>query len=828
MDSVRIINNKRGLWALAFCFPSVFAPAQHTSSQGNGPALEEIVVTAQKREQSVEQVPISINVVPGELLFEQGLFRMEEMSAFVPNLMVQEGIGSSVISVRGLATQGFLNPAFEMSTGMFQDGIHMAETRQSIAHLLDVDRVEVLRGPQPVYFGQGAIAGAISVTSVKPGDKAEGYARASYGTDEEASIDFAYGGPLTDTLGARIALRHYRTDGYFEFTQPSGDGPEHSDNAGRLTLDWAPTDSFDASVWVESYRNDIDGVPGSEQINCDRAGDAFCALVAADPDFERVEWNQNYRGSQGGEGISYEHQGLGTGFGPFGGLAGVTLGMMGIVAPDDPLAGELFCPPWGSIIDVSAYGIMDDMSRDTEGDTVALSWNLDLGFATLSSLSAYQNFFNEIGWELDGTAAAGFASHQEDEQDQYSQELRLTSNGAGDVQWMLGLYYQDADFETFSEWTTAYAGGDIVAPLSPLAPFRHVQTDIDDTWAAAFASVSWQFTETLSLDLGVRYTDVEKEAKNTGYSRFINPDGDDSTADYGAVIPGSEQVIERDFDDTSTDPSVALNWQVSDDIRAYARYAEGFKSGGFGVGITIPVDDPDTPFNEQDSWIYDSEEATLYEVGFKSRLMDGRLLMNVALFDTDFDNLQVSAFDNDALLFRINNAASAHSRGLEVEGDFAATDRLRLRYGLALLDAEYDSFEDAQCSKFESSGGDTCDRGGEDLEYASDWNLVLGADYRLPLDNGLQLDLQAYTSFSDGYALGYGAPNMQQDDYEIVNLRIVLSDPLAGWEVAAYGRNITDERLANTVSDGAANGPTEQSFSSSRGDSYGVQVAYKF
>ena len=323
-------------------------------------------------------------------------------------------------------------------------------------------------------------------------------------------------------------------------------------------------------------------------------------------------------------------------------------------------------------------------------------------------------------------------------------------------------------------------------------------------------------------------TDVEKDAKNTGFSRYINPDGDVSTADYGDIIAGSEQVIQRDFDDTSTDPSIALKWELSDDIRTYVRYAEGFKAGGFGVGITIPEDNPATPIDEQDSWIYDSENATLYELGLKSRLLDGRLILNIALFDTDFDNLQVSAFDNDALVFRINNAASAHSRGLEVEGEYLATRNLRLRYGLSLLDAEYDSYKDAQCTKFEPGMGDTCDRSGEDLEYASDWNLVLGTDYTLPLDNGLLLDFQANASFSDGYQLGYGAPNTQQDDYEIINLRIALSDPMRGWEVALYGRNITDDKTVNTVSDGVANGPTEQSFSSNRGESYGIQLAYNF
>lgn len=777
----------------------------------------------------MQDVPISISATSGEMLVQQGLWRMSEMSDFVPNLVVQEGIGSSIISSRGLATLGLLNPAFEMSTGMFHDGVYMGKTRQSTNQLFDVDRIEFLRGPQPTYFGQGAIAGAINVVSTRPGNVWEGYVRGSYGSDEEASLDVAWGGPVSDSLSVRGALHYYDTEGYFPFTFQDIKGPQTESWSGRMTVDWRPTDRFDLSLKLESYSTDAFGVPGSEQINCDFAGNAFCALVAADPTFSDVEWEQNFRGSQGGAGISYSHTGLGTGFGPFGELAGVTLGMLGIVPPGDPAFDVELCPTCGDIIDVSVFPIMSDMGRDTSGDTATLTVNVDLGFASLTSQSAFQNFFNEVGWELDGTAAAGFGSHQEDEQDQYSQELRLTSLSGTYVEWMAGIYYQHADFKTFTDWATAYDGGQFIAVTTPLAPWRHVDTVTDDKWLSVFAALSWHITDTFSIDIGARYTDVDKEAVNVGWSRFLNADGDNNTADLGAIIPGSEQLIAKTFGDSSLDPSVALNWQFSETTKFYLRLAEGFKAGGFGVGITIPEDDPSTPnIDEQDKWIYASEEAELIELGMKSWLLDSRMTLSVALFDTDFSNLQVSAFDNDTITFLISNAASAHSRGIEVEGQYQVLDKLTLNYGLSLLDAEYDSYPDAQCSKFEPTTGATCDRSGEDLEYASDWNIMLGVDYATAVFDVFELVLQAQMSFYDEYFIGYNAPNSVQDDFEKINLRVALRPIDGDWEVAAYGRNITDTKTVNTLSDGVANGPTEQSFSSNRGESYGMQFSYRF
>jgi outer membrane receptor protein involved in Fe transport len=218
----------------------------------------------------------------------------------------------------------------------------------------------------------------------------------------------------------------------------------------------------------------------------------------------------------------------------------------------------------------------------------------------------------------------------------------------------------------------------------------------------------------------------------------------------------------------------------------------------------------------------------MLEIGLKSLLLDDRLTLNVAVFDTDFTNLQVSAFDPDTVSFLINNAASAHSRGIEVEGQFLATEDLRLNYGVTLLDAEYDSYPDAQCSKFETSSGATCDRSGEDLEYSSDWSVVFGFDYSMSVGDNFLLNFQTQAAFYDEYVALYGAPNPIQDDYEKISVLLALSPRDGNWQIAAYGRNITDSKTINTLSDGVANGPTEQSFSSNRGESYGVQFSWNF
>ena len=822
-------NNRLSATVVASCLSALFI------SDSAFAQLEEVIVTAQRREQNLQEVPISVTAVTAETVAENGMWNMLSVADFVPNLTIGEGMGGSWIATRGLATLG-LNPAFEQSTGVFQDGIYAGKTRQVTNQFLDVDRIEVLRGPQPTYFGQGSIAGAISVISARPGDVWEGYFRGSAGTDDEYNFDVAYGGPISETVGIRVAFHYYDTEGYFENSVTGINSPATENLSGRITIDWAPSDTFDLSLKLETARSDALGTFG-ETVNCNEQSRSVCAFVQTLPQFADYEDLLNFSGTAGQAGVSHTATGRGTGWGPLAGLAG---------AP--------FCPTCGSIRDVSAYADIFDGERDTEQDVISLTLNWDLGFATLTSQSAYQDWYNEIGWELDGTPAALFGSDQEDIQDQFSQELRLTSQGDGPVEWMAGLYYQQADFTTYYEWATAYMGGDILIPSSPLGGWRHVDTVTDDEWSSIFGAVTWNISDTVSLDIGARYTDVDKFGRNIGYTNALDPDGDPTTADIGPRNPRGDGLIERPYNEDSTDPSIAINFDATDNSRIYVRYAEGFKAGGFGVDVNVPADNPATPVNEQDKWVFDSEQAEMLEFGIKSQW--DNLILNVAIFNTDFDNLQVSNFDTETVSFTIQNAAKAHSDGIEVDGTYVVNENLNITFSGAILDAAYDSFPSGSCSDFEepfagepgSPGWDagpafdpvtgSCDRSGRDLQYASDWSATFGLNYGAPVGNSLRMSFSLLASFYGDYlatlheldsvvaAIPGFIDYTTQPSYEIVNLRLGIGAVDGRWEAALYGRNMTDTRYNLGGGDGVGTGRTDFGISHSRGESYGLQFNY--
>lgn len=760
-------------------FISLFAVFQLivpvVSAQG---ILEEIVVTAQKREQSLQDVPISIMAVTGEKILDAGYNRLEDMSDFIPNVRIAESFGSEVISVRGVGSGQ--NIGFEQSVGTFIDGVYFGRGKQSLTQFLDVERVEILRGPQPTYFGQNTIGGALNITSRRPGDEWEGYVTAKTGiNDEEYSVDIAYGGPITDTVGVRVAGRWYTVDGW-DFNTITGDAlPQKDSYAVRGTLDWAPNDQFDASFKVEVSDREQTGSP-TQLSDCPAPpglgprGRAFRepsppnCIVALNNNAlfgGRVEYQDNDGQSEGGS----------------------------FPTPiPSPVPG----------IDKSGLPNLPIFQRGTDRNletfNLALTMNYQLGDHTLTSVTGYNTYDTNDGFDLDATPFAIFNIDRREDFDQISQELRISSPSGQTFEYMAGFYYQRNEllFETDS-----YFGQ---LPVPYIQDNMHNQ---EDTWVSVFAAGTYHISDTLRLNVGLRYTDVQKEAFRTQVRRGLVTSDAVAQAFNG---PNRDRPL-TELNEDDFNPSVGVEYDLNDDVMLYAAFAQGFKAGSFDPG----ADDLTDPYT------YDAEEVDAFEIGAKTTLFDGSMYLNVSLYRNEFTDLQVTSFDvtiPPTGSFVVANAAAATIQGAELDSRWAVNENFEVNFSAAYLDATYDDFPGAACTRekqieFINSNPapgvacqDTNNLAGETTPQAPEWSFTIGFRHTYPLANGMQIVSTVDSHFSDGYKTEFsGSSRTLQDEFEKIDIRMGLHSADGKWNVSGYVDNATDTETVAQATDNPGN-----------------------
>jgi len=767
---------------------------------GASTVLEEIIVTAQKREQSLQEVPISISVVVGTKILEQGFSRLSDLSKFVPNFNVNEttATGNS-ISIRGFSTPAINTPAFEQAVATFVDGVYFGKELQSFTELLDIERVEVLRGPQTTFFGQSAIAGALNILTRKPGLEAwEGYVDAAYGSDADARLQIAYGGPVSDTFGLRFAgsIRDY--DGWLTNTD-GADGLGQESWTGRVTGLWAPTEQLDVTFKIETSDLERNGFP-TQIIECGPDPVANCNLLAAQV-----------------PGIAFELSDSASWGGPLS-VGGQQITFFGM----GPFPGVDLTPLWDA-------GFVTDVAN-TDLDSQSVTINYDVNDYTLTLIAASTSADLDRGGEADVSALFLHQLRIFQDYDTDSLEFRVTSPIDQAVQWLAGIYLEDGDVTADVFAYQAFFLPPVMNP--PGFGFgMNMAFNQDAEWRSAFASVTWSVSDAVAIDLGVRYIDVRKDAEAYWDNFFLDPST--PTDPIIPTVPGRTIVGTNwnfgTYKDTDSDYSLAARWSASDTTNFYAKFTNGFKSGGFNSNW---VGDPAV-------FGFEPESVDAYEFGLKSSLLDGRLALNVAVFDMAYENLQVTGFFFDAGgngVFPIVNAAEATSQGVEVDGQFIVNDNLTLGFAGAFLSAEFDSFPLGQCGfldvRFVLNGcvspAATQDLSGTPLPFAPDWTVALNGTYTRPVGNNLRLSLNADLVFADCYECFGRAPAPIGDDdgYELLNLRIAVGSMDRKWEVSAYGRNVTDTQFrvgANSTFYGLA----DSSFAvASRGANYGVQYRY--
>lgn len=757
------------------------APTLPALAQDDSPALEEILVTAQKRVQSLRDVPISVNALSNEKIEDSGITSIERIADYIPSFnMTQTGIGTN-IAIRGISSG--VNQGFEQSAAQFVDGVHYGRAQLARAPFLDIERIEVLRGPQSIIFGKNSTAGAISITTAKPGDELEAKLTALYEPEHgEQDIRLVLSGPISDTVGGRLAILDSSIDGFMENTTLQRDESGDKNRVVRATLQWQPSDLWDITLKVEDGSFDSDG----------RNIEVVKPIELPDST---------------GNATPYARA-----------LGFFTQGKYLLDTTHD----------W------KRQSNGDYSYNDTENVTLTIA--RDIGEHTLTSVTGYNAYTYDELCDCDFTGASGFNILSDEDYSQVSQELRITSPEDETLSYLGGLFFQSSSLD-FHDSVRVPGDSFIATAFTPLlgataanllrdaSTQRNFEQDTD--LAAIFAQVTWNFSDLSRLILGARYTAEQKEASRIQYhvsnTGIVLPEG--TPTDPYNIIWSQFKVdphsVKGDRDESAFTPLVTFQHDLNSTDMLYASFTTGFKSGGFDVRSNAAPNSLGGVYPSiQGTWEFEEEQVKNYELGGKFVLGDGAAEINAAIFRSEFEDMQTSQFDG-SLSFNVTNAGKAVVQGLEVDGRWAITDNLLARGGAAYIDFEYTDFPTSQCyfgqtDNIGVAGDGVCDATGQRREFTPEYQGNIGFDYTINFSNGLKLVNTLDVIYSDEYLTTPSLdPRFKQDSYTKINARIALSGSDEMWELALIGKNLTDESIvsyanglpvASTVTRGTGSG----------------------
>lgn len=742
---------------LLVCACGIAAPAAAQSSAAAELVLEEIIVTAQKRTQAVQDVPISVVVMSGEKIRDADLNDIEELQTYVPNLSITDTALGPKLHIRGMGSG--VNQGFEQSVGIYIDGIYHGRAQQSRMPLVDVERVEVLRGTQSILFGKNSIAGALNISTAQPDRVLQAGARVLYGSGiGERKLSGFVSGPLSDSLSGRLSLHLRDTDGYMTNLTLDDDEPQRQERLLRGTLRWDPGDELDITLKAELGSFDVDG----EQIEIinDRAAVA----------------------------------------GPF---AGLTYADVLLLFGQDASVANNF--------EDGRRSANGDVNRnDSEAFVVTANYR-GWDSVRFTSITGYNSYDLEEFCDCDFTGGNVFDVLFDERHDQISQEFRLQSKSGEPVDWLAGVYYQDNDLDFADQ--IRVDGGSIIVPVvdgiaGPGAGALVADTSAPRTFSqdtrivSVFGQAIWALADRWRLALGARWSSEKKKAGRVLAVRSIDnnplPAATEAltTGLYSALFNINPHSLSANRTSSGFMPSMDVQYDINDSTMSYLRYSRGIKSGGFDTRSN------NAPANGG-SFEFDDETADSYEIGAKMILADGAAEFNVAAYYTDYNDLQVSAFDG-VLGFNVGNAARAITRGVEADARWLATENILLTASLAVTDFEYKEFF-GECyfgQVPDAADGINCDYRGKSNQFVADYTGTLSLEYLRPVgsDHGLTFDLDLL--FVGDHLLSSNLDPMQkQKAYSKVNARLAYGDLDRRWEVALIGKNLTDESVKTLSGD---------------------------
>lgn len=749
-----MIRKKALCRALALTLPATFmfqVPAV-------GAVLEEVIVTAQKREQKLSDVPIAVSVLGTDQIDATFTSSLESLQAYVPSVSIRTGntTRNSALTVRGIGTISFSVGA-EPSVSTVVDNVVLGRSGQAFGDLYDLERVEVLRGPQGTLFGKNASAGVVNMVTKRPSDEFEGYVDLSFYEDNEYKTKARVSGPITDNINASVTLMDAEFDGFIDNVYTNEKVSGYDKRGIRAMFDIQVSDDTNALIIYEDY---------------DADSDCCVDLVAKTTNASR------------------------------------------------PLDPSVFVS--GTGLNLDQRKVDNDFETRTKDSTTAFSiqFTKDIGDLTLTSITARRTWENTEFREGDFTSingdlalpvdfsTVGFQLHDIGPQEwrQLSQEVRLASPGGETFNWQVGGFYWDIDSARsftreascqnnngqLNESLTYYAensltGAEQTAALADIDAYitsqgiTCLQNDIVSATAfmdteftnyAVFGDGSFEISDMFTLLFGLRYTDDKVSFRH-------NRRSNDEFGRRGVGVRPAEE--NTDFSDSTSETNLSgklgLQAEIDDRNMVYGTFATGYKGPAFNVFYNM---------SENDINPIDPEESTSLELGYK--FTGDQLFVSAAIYKTEIDDFQANAFDvsDGTTTTSFTNGGDVETQGLEVDFMWQATENLKLTGGLAISDAEATN--------------------GDELPFAPDEKYSLSSEYSIPMDSGAEWVVNAAYVHTDEQLSGnigqneVDNPEVLLPDYDIINASLTYRAPDEKYTVSLVGKNLTDESYATTYS----------------------------
>jgi iron complex outermembrane receptor protein len=717
--------------------------------------IDEIVVTAQKREQSIQDVGIAMQAFTGEQLDELGLQTSLDVARLTPGVFLSGNTAgqNAQFTIRGVVQSDFADIA-ESPIAVYVDEGYISLQNGQLFGLFDLERVEVLKGPQGTLFGRNATGGLVQYVTRKPTEQFDSYVDLTYGDYDQTRVEAAVSGPLANGWGGRVALLYSKHDEIMnnvidesltDALRPGEDLWNDDTKALRGHLTFSQSEDFAVRLTGAWAKQELSEAPYQNvpviRIFDDQGRTVDTVFAAPDETREGI----------GPGGANYDANGDGT-----------------IITRPVPGADWFgYIDPDGEDFDIGkdqAYSGGNPFDSDGNNfETFGGQLRFDVGFGALEfvSLTDFKDFEKRIFVDVDAGSGNGLLVDFSADQQMISQEFRLSSPTEQRLRWVAGVYYLDIDAEIPRQDFIGFPDG----PFGALR-ISNYDIDLETRSYSLFGQVEYDLTDTLTLIAGLRPTREEKDyVYNQGLWNF-----------EGTVETVQLRTFADDRSDTLWSGKVQLEWSPTDDLLVYGGINQGVKAGSYNS----PLFGDNTPDEEIP---YKEEELTSYEMGFKSTFADGRLTLNSSLYYYDYKDFQ--AFKFTGLSGPVFNA-DATTKGVEVLVSAQPIDGLELVLSGNYLDAEV---EDVQLFGFV-----------RDVQppFTPDVTLSGLVRYEFPVGPG-SVALQADANYSDEFY--YQITNYQVtqfDSYTLTNLRATYFGPDKRWQIGAFLENVSDERN-NTV-----------------------------
>ncbi len=730
ISKLRLLATTAPLAAMLLTTPSY---AQEAENDGGG--VEEIVVTAQRREQSIQDVALSVTAISGSSLEAAGVVDISKLDQLVPGLQLGQSGTDARPAIRGARTES-VSVQQDPVIGFFVDGVYRSRTSQALAAFVDTNRVEVLRGPQGTLYGRNTFGGAINIISNAPSNELDLGVNLTVGNYNQFRLDGFANLPLSDTLFLRVSGALDQHDGYVENTlDRSNDIKDKKERYIRAQLRFEPSDAFDATVRASFWKQSGNGSADFGYFN---AGTPIDPSGAAPFTFAEVV----------GSSLRLINNRVGAG-----GL------------PSD--AG-----PYSFARDT-------DFDLDTEQRTVDFEANYDLGFANAKLLVGYADFSSSRSADGDLSILPSAFEAQIDEAETFTQEFQLASKGDGPLKWTLGAYHltdQVLGIFLFDRIfaTDATTNRPIVGTPAAAGSDFNSRAAIDTEALAFYGEATYSLTSSLRVTGGIRWSQDKKDFARQTNSNFTVP-----IAFTGVPFLDSETFSKVTW-------RGGAEFDLSEDHLLYATASSGFQSGGFNNSADAVTGG--ASFNEQ--------TVIAYEIGSKNRFLDGKLTANLAIFQNDFSNLLAQEFvtlANGTVLSISTNAGAARARGGELELKLRASDALDLNAQIAVNDVKFGTY-----FLREPVSGATVDLNGGRVPLSPKFTAGLGASYTIGLSSGAKFIPQFNVNYSSSYSTNdVDYQFARQGSYAKVDLSLTFEAPNSKFYIQAFGRNVTDEAVLN-------------------------------